>query len=250
MKTTNEYLDSMHRLGRLGALGAIFISLLIPTIISIAFDIFPGFLTIITTSAGLLAIFIPLAISEVISYTPVLGSSIYLTLITGNVMNLKLPVAANSVKLLNIEQGTEKGDVISAIAIGVSSIATVVIIAIGTLLMVPLKPVLLTPEVQTASHYILPALFGALALSLLSGNVGGGVVIKGRMKAAVIPALIVAAVFFVSPMLAESLSGVLIIVAIPITYFSSKFLYKRGQIKVILPTDTVDDDQSGKTEVS
>lgn len=244
MKTTREYLDSMHRLGRLGALGAIFISIMIPTIISIAFDIFPGFLKIITTSAGLLAIFFPVAVSEVLSFTPVLGSSIYLTLITGNVMNLKLPVAANSVKLLNVEQGTEKGDVISAIAISISSIATVVIIAIGVLLMVPLKPVLSTPAVQTASHYILPALFGALSLGLLGRNVGGGVIIKGRFKAAIIPAIIVVTIFFISPFLAHNLSGVLIIVSLPITYFSSKFLYKRGKIKVILPTDEVGDGDS------
>jgi diadenosine tetraphosphate (Ap4A) HIT family hydrolase len=44
-------------------------------------------------------VYIPVGFSEAISYTPILGASSYLTFITGNIMNLKLPCAVNAMKL-------------------------------------------------------------------------------------------------------------------------------------------------------
>jgi len=235
MKTTKEYMDQMHRIGRLSAAFAIIIMIVIPTIMAITFDAFPGIGTILAGAAGLLAIFIPLTISELISYTPVLGTSIYMTLITGNVMNLKLPCAMNAIKLLGAESGTEKGDVIAAIAVSVSSIVTVITIAMGVILLVPLKPILTMPAVTTASQYILPALFGAFGLSLVSSDIGGGVIVKGRLKGAIIPALIIIGLFFVSQELVSQLQGALIIVLLPVTFFGTKWLYKKGKITVKLP---------------
>ncbi len=239
MQTTKEYFHSIHRLGRLCTVAALLIMLGIPTVISLIFGTFPGFLKIITASAGLLAIMVPLAIAEVISYTPILGSSVYLTFITGNILNLKLPVVTNAQSITNTEAGTEEADVISTIAVSVSSISTIVLIALGALLLVPLKPVLTSASAQTAAANILPALFGAMGLGLLGRKVSGGAVIKGRLVAAIIPAIIVVAVTFLSPKIAHQASGLLILICLPITYFGSKLLYKRGKISVRLPTDTV-----------
>lgn len=41
------------------------------------------------TSSTLLAVFVPVAVSEFISYMPILGSASYLTYLTGNVLNQK-----------------------------------------------------------------------------------------------------------------------------------------------------------------
>lgn len=227
----------MHRLGRIGAVCAIALMLAMPIIVSLVFGTFPGFQLILTASAGLLAIFIPVTISEVISFTPVLGSSIYLTLITGNVMNLKLPVATNALKLLDIEHGSEDADVISAIAVSISSVITVVIIMLGVILMVPLKPVLTIPSVSIATSHILPALFGALATGIFSDNIGGGIRAKGRLKAAIVPLIIMVGLYLINAQIVSQFQGFLIIAMLPFTYFGSKLLYKKGQIKVILPSD-------------
>lgn len=48
---------------------------------------------------SILLIYIPVGFSEALSYTPILGCSAYLAFITGNIMNLKLPVAANAMNL-------------------------------------------------------------------------------------------------------------------------------------------------------
>jgi len=248
MRTKEQYMNEMHRIGRLGAVGAVILMLALPTIMAVAFDAFPGVGPIFVSAAGLLAVFIPIAISEVVSFTPVLGSSIYLTLITGNVMNLKLPTALNAMEITNVEQGTEKGDIISGIAIATSSIVTIIVIAASVVLMTPLKPLLSAPAVQTATHYILPALFGGLSLGALGSNVGGGIQIKGRLKAAIIPAILVSVAYFISPFLVTALQGVFILIAIPMIYYSAKYLYKKGQIVVILPSDEVNETKVEKAQ--
>lgn len=237
MRTTKEYIDSIHRYGRFAAVSALAAMLATPIVIGAIYGVLPDPLALFKASAGLLLIFVPIAVSEVFSYTPVLGSSIYLTLITGNVLNMKLPVAMNALRIMDVEQGTEAGDVVSAIAVGVSSLVTLVIMTLGAILMVPLRPILTLPAVRIASSFILPALFGGLLVGILGNDVGGGVIIKGRLKAAIVPALIVAALFLVSEQIMQ-LQGVLIILMLPVTYFGAKLLYKRGKITVVLPTDS------------
>jgi len=118
-QTKEQYFKSAHKFGRIGGSIALIIMFSMPIIAGLYFNAMPSFLQIIMASVGLLAIFVPVAISEVISYTPVLGSSIYLTLVTGNVTNLKVPVANNALKLMDVQYGSEDADVISAIAVGI-----------------------------------------------------------------------------------------------------------------------------------
>ncbi|MDR3139618.1 MAG: hypothetical protein LBT95_08090 [Treponema sp.] len=235
------HINSMHRLGRVGAVLALIIMLGIPTIAGIYFDAMPGFLQVMLTAAGLLSLFVPAALSEVIAYTPILGSSIYLTLITGNVMNLKLPVANNALALLDVESGTEDADLVTSIAVSVSTFFTLVIIFIGVLLILPLQPVLTLPAVRTASSYIVPALFGSLTLGALGSGIGGGIRAPGRMKGAIVPAILVIALYvlihhvFKVARLWALYQGIIILILLPVAYFGTKLLYKKGQIKVLLP---------------
>ena len=242
IQTKEEYINSVHRLGRTGGAIAILVMLSMPFIAGIYFKSMPTILQVITASVGLLTIFVPITISEVISYTPVLGSSIYLTLVTGNVMNLKVPVANNAMKLLDLQYGSEEADVIGNIAVSVSSFFTVLIIAIGVLLMVPLQPVLTLPAVKTATQYIMPALFGSMMLGILSSNIGGGIRVTGRLKGAIAPAMIILIIILLEKFVLKtgvigSMQGILILLVLPVTYFGTKALFKKGQIKVILPED-------------
>lgn len=236
MMTTKEYLDSTHRFGRTAAIIALCLMVAAPFAVGLALGAMPDFLAVLAASVGLLAIFVPVTLSEVLAFTPVLGSSIYLTLITGNVTNLKIPTAANAMRIVNVEQGSERGDVVSAIAVAISSITTVAILAVGALLMVPLKPILLLPAVQTATAYILPALFGAFGVSMLTESLGGGIRAKGRLLGALPPIVLMAVLFFAVPKVMQ-LQGVLILLMLPVTYYGSKLLYKKGLIKVSLPED-------------
>ena len=71
----------------------------LPFIVLAYYHCMPTFGEVINLSTiSILMIYIPVGISEALSYTPILGSSTYLTFITGNIMNLKLPVAVNAMK--------------------------------------------------------------------------------------------------------------------------------------------------------
>jgi hypothetical protein len=233
----------MHRLGRIGIIGALFIFLGMPTLLGAWFNIFPGLLRILTSSAGLLAIFIPICFSEMVAYTPILGSSIYLSTVTGEILNLKLPVAVNAMRQANVQQGTEAADIVAAISVCVTSLVTLVVVTAGVILLIPLQPVLTLPAVRTASANILPALFGALSLAVLGNNIGGGIRAPGRLKGAILPAILVAALTLVDNLVVKNfdymtqLQGFVIIAMLPVVYFSTKALYKKGSIKVILPED-------------
>jgi hypothetical protein len=237
------YIRNMHRLGRIGIIGALFIFLGMPTFLGVYFNVLPGALRILSSSAGLLAIFIPICFSEMVAYTPILGSSIYLSTVTGEILNLKLPVAINAMRQANVEQGTEAADIAATISVCVASFVTLVVVSCGVILLIPLQPVLTLPAVQTATANILPALFGALSLSVLGNNIGGGIRAPNRLKGAILPAVLVAVLTLIDNLWVKNfdymsqLQGLVIIAMLPVIYFSTKSFYKRGKIKVILPED-------------
>ena len=110
-----------HRFGRI-CMALFFIYMLaIPTIMGITHDCMPSLRVLFTASFGVLLTYIPLGISETVSYTPILGSSTYLAFLTGNIMNLKLPCAINAMKVAEVDQGTPEGDAVSAMAVAASS---------------------------------------------------------------------------------------------------------------------------------
>ena len=246
-KTDQEkYFDAAHRSGRIWIVGAIIILLAMPTILGLGFNSMPSFIQVLQSSVGLLAIFVPITITEVISYTPILGSTIYLTLTTGEVANIKLPAALNALKIANVEPGTEAADVISAIAVGVASFVTVAIVTIGAVLMMPLQPLLTQPTVLVATSNILPALFGTLVLALLNKDIGGGVQAPGRLKGMILPVVIMILLTLADNLifipaagmsLISTFQGVIILLMLPVAYLGTKFLYNKGKIKVILPED-------------
>ena len=144
-----KYEDSIHRTGRIGIIIGIILMLGIPAVISSVYDVWPeSAAQVITAGSGLLAVFIPTCIAEVFSYTPILGSSAYITFLTGNVMNLKVPVVVNAQIMSDTASGTEEGDAVATIGVAVSSIVTTLIIAGGVLLLVPLRPILTSPTVR------------------------------------------------------------------------------------------------------
>jgi hypothetical protein len=252
---SERYINTMHRLGRLGMCGAILIMLGMPTVLGLRFHALPAAAQTIRAALPLLIIFVPSNLFEVISYTPILGSAIYLTLITGEVVNLKLPVVNNALKLTGAEPGSEEADVISSIAVSVAAFVTIGVVTVGVLLSIPLQPFLTTPAVKIVSVNILPALFGALSVNILGGDLGGGIRARGRLKGFV-PSLLVillltgfdrqlSALLGLDRLIGQegggvimsTFQGLVIILILPISYFFTKWLYKKRRIHVRLPSD-------------
>ena len=233
MENREQYFNRINRFGRISFV--IFFALIfaIPTIVCAAYDIFPSIATVLKATLGLFLILTPIAISEIVSFVPLLGSGAsYLTFETGNVSNIKLPCAMNALKLAGVQPASEEGEVLSTISVAVSSIVTTTIIILTALLVAPLAPVFTNPAVRTATANVLPALFGALMVSFLAAGDAGAVVVKGQWKAIILPTVVVAIVHYLMFPI-KGWEGVTILVLLPITILGARFLYKKGQITVV-----------------
>lgn len=163
-----NYFDRVHRWGILWNIGALLMLLSIPVAISTYLGVWPELSVLGSVLSKLMLLYWVTAVIEVITYVPMLGAGgTYLSFVTGNITNLKLPVGLAAMENAKVRANTEEGEVISTIAIGVSSITTTVIIAVGVLAFSPVLP-LITAEgsvFKPAFEWVLPALFGALGAS-------------------------------------------------------------------------------------
>ena len=144
----------------------------------------------------------------------------YLSFVTGNISNLKLPCALNAMEQNGVSANSEEGEVVSTIAIAVSSIVTTLIIIIGVVLIVPLTPVLQAPALQPAFDQILPALFGGLGVAFVSKN----------WKIAVAPILLMLVLFIFVPALNAGTVGIMVPVSALFTIGVARIMYKRGAL--------------------
>ena len=227
-----------HRWGRIGTFIALVYMIAVPFIVLGYYGCIPSLGQVFNLSTiSILMIYIPVGISEALSYTPILGSSTYLTFITGNIMNLKLPCAVNAMKIAEKEANTPEGEAVSCVAVAVSSIMTVIILALAALLSAWISPIFELPAVKTASNYIIPALFGSLTLGLFSSTNAGNKVVKNGIMG-VVPVLVIVSVLALVVRITSGGSlfgmvGFLILFMLPIAIISSRIMWKKGIIKVV-----------------
>ena len=204
---------------------------MIPIIMCTFYGVWPSWDLLLPGIISIVAIMLPTSIAEVASYTPVLGSSSYLTWATGNLMNLKVPCAIEAQKMARVEPNSTEGDCIALISTCVSSITTIVILALGMLLIVPLQGVMQNDFFKTASSYVLPALFGCMTLGIV-GRGNTRTYVKNKLLAGAIPAVLVA-VLTLMGWVTSGMAGYLLIVMIPISIGTARFFWKKGVIKVM-----------------
>ncbi len=237
--TLDPFQSWAHRWGRIGTLIALAYMISLPFIVLNYFDCMPSLGSVFNVATfGILAIYIPVGISEALSYTPLMGASSYLGFITGNIMNLKLPCAVNALKIAGKEANTPEGDVVASIGVAASSIMTVIILTVAALLVNLISPIFELPAVQTMSSYLLPALFGSMTLGLFASTSAGSKVVVGGLKG-VLPVIVIvslvciAARIFGLGNIMLGMVGFLILAMLPVGIITSRILWKKGVIKVI-----------------
>ena len=158
------------------------------------------------------------SVVEFLIYTPMLGSGGgYLAFITGNLINMKIPCAINAKEMAGTKSGTTENEIISTLSIAASSLTTIVILALGVLLLVPLQPVLQSPVLQPAFENVVPALFGAMAYKYFRKNI----------KLALVPLFIMSLLFVFVPSLISQTS-MMIIPSGAITIGLAFLIYKKS----------------------
>lgn len=164
-----EYNNGLHRLGRIMLITAVILMVGLPFVVGVINGVMPEGKGFISGMAKVGIIYIPVAIVEFLVYTPMLGvGGSYLSFITGNVTNMKIPCAMNARDIAQTQVGTPENEIISTISVATSAIVTTLVIVVGVILLVPLQPVLQSETLLPAFNNVVPALFGALGLKYFS----------------------------------------------------------------------------------
>ena len=200
-ETIKTYERGTHLLGRIVSLITLVMLVGAPFLIGSILGAMPD---LAAAGRGFLAVGLVWTASSVVEflvYTPMLGSGgSYLAFITGNLINMKIPCAINARDLAGVKAGTKENEIVSTLSIAVSSLVTILVLALGVLLLQPLQPVLRSPALQPAFDHVVPALFGAMAYKYYRKN----------LRLALWPLLLMSAVFILLPSL-QSQTSILII---------------------------------------
>ena len=219
MKKNLSYIDSVHRDGTIWNLSVMVLLMAFPLTVAAIFGTAPDWGALVMGLIATAPMYWAVGVIETITFVPMLGAGgSYLSFVTGNISNLKLPCALNALEQNSVSASSEEGEVISTIAIAVSSIVTTLIIIIGVICIVPLTPILEAPVLEPAFAQMLPALFGGLGVAFVSKN----------WKIAVAPVALMLVLFIFIPALNSGTVGIMVPVSALFTIGIARLLYKKG----------------------
>lgn len=215
-----EFNNSLHRLGKLLLIAAMILLLSVPFVIGALNSVMPGLGGFLSGMAKVGIIYIPVAIVEFLVYTPMLGvGGSYISFLTGNVTNMKIPCAMNARDMAGTTVGTPENEIVSTISTATSAIVTTLVIVAGVILITPLQPVLQSETLLPAFNNVVPALFGALGLKYFAKS----------PKIAVIPLLFMSLLCVFVPA-AISQTSLLMIPAGGLALLIGFVLYKKDKL--------------------
>ena len=221
MKKEMSYIDSIHRSGRIWNLSVMVILLLFPVAVSLIFGAAPDMHGLLMGLIATAPMYWAVGVIETFTFIPMLGAGgSYLSFVTGNISNLKLPCAINALEQAGVKANSDEGEVVSTIAIATSSIVTTLIIVVGVLLIVPLSPLLESPVLAPAFAQMLPALFGGLGVVFISRN----------WKIAIAPVILMLVLFICVPALDSGTVGIMVPVSVLFTLAVSRIMYKKKML--------------------
>ena len=212
-----RYNERTHLLGRVVSVATLVLLIGAPFVLGIILGAMPDVGAVAKGFVSVGLVWMVSGVAEYLIYTPMLGAGGgYLAFITGNLINMKIPCAISARDMVGAKTGTAENEVISTLSIAASSLVTILVLALGVLLLVPLQPVLQSEVLQPAFANVVPALFGAMAYKYF----------RGSMHIAAVPLAVMSLLFMLVPGLTGSTSFMIIpsgAMAIAITWV----LYRR-----------------------
>jgi len=196
-----SYLERTHRIGRISVVITLALLLGAPFLIGAYLQAPPDLGAFLKGFLSIGLVYFVSCVAEYLIYVPMLGAGgTYLAFITGNLINMKIPCAVTARDIVGVKSGTPENEIISTLSIAVSSLVTILVLALGVLLLIPLQPFLQSPTLQPAFDNVVPALFGAMACKYYRGN----------LRIAAVPLLLMALLFTLVPSLTGSTSFMII----------------------------------------
>ena len=114
-----EFNDGLHRLGRIMLIVATILLVAVPFVVGAINGVMPEGKGFLSGFARVAVIYIPVSIVEFLVYTPMLGAGgSYLTFLTGNVTNMKIPCVMNACDIAGTKPGSAEQEIVSTISVG------------------------------------------------------------------------------------------------------------------------------------
>ena len=204
-KQVNEswaaYTRGTHRIGRICTVITLVMLVGAPFLIGTYLGALPDISAVAKAFLSVGLVWTVSSVVEFLIYTPMLGAGGgYLAFITGNLTNMKIPCAVNARDIVGAKTGTPENEIISTLSIATSSLVTILVLAVGVLLLTPLQPILQSEALQPAFSNVVPALFGAMAYKYY----------RNHMNIALAPLVFMSLLFILVPKLIESTSMMII----------------------------------------
>ncbi len=163
-QTREKYYESVHQWGRVTLTAAIFLFLGIGCYLSFVKGLHPGWEVIFTAFLAVAAMVghTWVNLGDLVLYLLLMGpAATYMSQLTGNVKNMRLPSALASCAMLDEKEDRIKRDILATYGVAASVVVNTVFLGIlaaaGHFI---LK--VLPKEFLDTLHYIIPALFGAI----------------------------------------------------------------------------------------
>lgn len=196
-----RYNERTHLIGRVVSVATLILLVGAPFALGVILGAMPDVGAVAKGFVSVGLVWMVSGVAEYLIYTPMLGAGGgYLAFITGNLINMKIPCAISARDMVGAKTGTPENEVISTLSIAASSLVTILVLALGVLLLVPLQPILQSEVLQPAFANVVPALFGAMAYKYF----------RGSMKIAVTPLVVMSLLFILVPSLTGSTSFMII----------------------------------------
>ena len=178
-----RYLKATHTLGRILTSAVLIMLLSAPFVIGLYLGAMPNLSAALKAFLGVGLVYLISCVVEYLIYVPMLGAGgSYLAFITGNLINMKIPCAINARDIVGVKSGTPENEIIATLSIATSSLVTILVLALGVILMIPLQPVLQSPVLQPAFECVVPALFGAMACKYYRSNMKISLIVLAAMS--------------------------------------------------------------------
>ena len=196
-----RYNERTHLIGRAVSVVTLILLIGAPFVLGVILGAMPDVGAVAKGFVSVGLVWMVSGVAEYLIYTPMLGAGGgYLAFITGNLINMKIPCAISARDMVGAKTGTPENEVISTLSIAASSLVTILVLALGVLLLVPLQPILQSEVLQPAFSNVVPALFGAMAYKYFRGN----------MRIAAAPLAVMSLLFILVPSLTGSTSFMII----------------------------------------
>lgn len=155
---------------------------------------FPGWNNILTGWMYVASMFAIYSVVEPICYFPILGlPGTYMSFLSGNIGNMRVPCAVVAQESLGVEPGTKKAELIATLGIAGSIFTNTIMVTIAAIGGAALMSVF-PPVVLTAFKYVSSAVFGAMFAMFASKNLKYGafalVVVMAMLLSKAIPVYI------------------------------------------------------------